>query len=106
MSYISNTKCQIFYTIFGSIELFELISPVLKSVCECAQSLSHVRLFADPMAVAPQAPLSMGFSRQEHWSGPPFPSARDLLYPGIKPKSPVSSAVQADSLPSEPSGNI
>ena len=46
-----------------------------------------------------QAPLSMEFSRQDYWSGLPFPSAGDLPNPGIKTKSP---ALQADSLPSEP----
>ena len=46
-----------------------------------------------------QAPLSMGFSRQEYWRGLPFPSPGDLLDPGIKPRS---LALQADSLPSEP----
>ena len=50
-----------------------------------------------------QAPLSMEFSRQEYWSGLPFPSAADLPHPGIQPISPVSSALQADSLPTEPS---
>ena len=50
-------------------------------------------------SVARQAPLSMGFSRQEYWSGWPFPSPGDLPHPGIKPRSP---ALQADSLPSEP----
>ena len=50
-------------------------------------------------AVAHQAPLSMGFSRQEYWSGFPFPSPGDLPDPGVKPESPI---VQADSLPSEP----
>ena len=44
---------------------------------------------ATPWAVACQAPLSMGFSRQEYWSGLPFPSPRDLLNPGIKSRSPV-----------------
>ena len=48
-----------------------------------------------PRTVACQAPLSMGFSRQENWSGLPFPSPGDLLDPGIKPGSP---ALQADSL--------
>ena len=65
------------------------------------KSLSHVQLFATPWTVAFQAPLSMGFSRQEHWSGLPFPSAGDLPHPGIKPSS---SATQADSLLSEPPG--
>ena len=48
-----------------------------------------------PWTVARQAPLSLGFSRQEYWSGLPFPSPGNLLYPAIKPGSP---AVQADSL--------
>ena len=56
----------------------------------------------DPMdSVACQAPQSMGFSRQEYWSGLLFPSSGDLSNPGIKPGSP---ALQADSLPSEPPG--
>ena len=54
------------------------------------KSLSHVQLFATPWTVALQAPLSMGFSRQENWSGLPFPSPGDLPDPGIKPESPVS----------------
>ena len=61
--------------------------------------LSRVRLFATPWTVAHQAPLSMGFSRQEYWSGLPFPSPGDLPNPGIEPRSP---ALQADALPSEP----
>ena len=65
------------------------------------KSLSRVRLFATPWTVAYQAPLSMGFSRQECWSGLPFPSPGDLPDPGIKPGSP---ALQADVLPSEPPG--
>ena len=52
--------------------------------------------------VACQAPLSMGFSRQEYWSGLPFPSPGDLPYAGIEPGSP---ALQADSLPREPTGS-
>ena len=53
----------------------------------------------DPWTVAHQAPPSMGFSRQEHWSGLPFPSLGDLPNPGIEPRSP---ALQADALTSEP----
>ena len=45
--------------------------------------------FAIPQTVAHQAPLSMGFPRQEYWSGLPFPSPGDLPDPGIKPKSPA-----------------
>ena len=63
-------------------------------VCVC-QSLSHVQLFATPWTVARQASMSMGFSRQEYWSGLPFSSPADLPYPGIKS---WSSASQADSL--------
>ena len=63
--------------------------------------ISRVWLFVTPWTVAHQAPLSMGFSRQEYWSGLPFSSPGDLPNPGIEPGSP---ACQADSLPSEPSG--
>ena len=66
------------------------------SVCE---SLSHVQLFATSWTVVCQAPLSMGFSRPEYWSGLPLPSPRDLPNPGIKPHT-----LQTDSLPSEPPG--
>ena len=60
---------------------------------------SRVRLFVTPRTVARQAPLSMGFSSQECWSGVPFPSPGDLPDPGIKPGS---TEPQADSLSSEP----
>ena len=63
--------------------------------------LSRVRLFATPWTVAYQAPPSMGFSRQECWSGLPFPSPGDLPDLGIEPGSPT---LQADALPSEPPG--
>ena len=63
--------------------------------------LSCVRLFATPWTVVYQTSLSMGFSRQEYWSGLPFPSPGDLLDPGIEPRSP---ALQADALTSEPPG--
>ena len=64
------------------------------------ESLSRVQLFAIPWTVAYQA-SSMGFSRQEYWSGLPFPSPGNLPDPGIKPRSP---ALQADVLLSEPPG--
>ena len=63
--------------------------------------LSCVRLFVTLWTVAHQAPSFMGFSRQEHWSGLPFPSPGDLPDPGIEPRSP---ALQADILTSEPPG--
>ena len=79
-------------------------------VCLVAQSCLT---FCYPMDCSPpgssvhgilQAPLSMGFSRQEYWNGLPFPSPGDLDDSGIKPASPVSPALQADSLPTQPSG--
>ena len=63
------------------------------------QSLSCVRLFATLWTVAYQSPLSMGFSRQQYWSGLPFPSPGDLPDPGIERRSP---ALQTDALLSEP----
>ena len=65
------------------------------------RSLSRVRLFATPWTVAYQAPRSLEFSRQEYWSGLPFPSSGDLPNSGTEPGSP---ALQADALPSEPPG--
>ena len=53
------------------------------------KSLSCVQLFATPCTVAHQAPLSMGFSRQEYWSGLPLPSPGDLPDPGIETRSPA-----------------
>ena len=55
--------------------------------------LSCVQLFETPWTVAYQAPSSMGFSRQEYWSGLPLPSPGDLPNPGIEPRSPT---LQAD----------
>ena len=59
---------------------------------------SHVRLCATPETTAHQALPSLGFSRQEHWSGLPFPSPGDLPDPGIRPESPVPPALQMGSL--------
>ena len=67
------------------------------AACLVAQSY----LFATPRTVAHHAPLSMGFSRQENWSGLPCPPPRDLPNPETEPRSP---ALQADSLPPEPPG--
>ena len=65
------------------------------------KSLSRVRLFATSWTAAHQVPPSMGFSRQEYWSGLPFPSPGYLPNQGIEPRSP---AMQADTLTSEPPG--
>ena len=74
----------------GSLPLAQLGKLCIKNVC---QLLSCVQLFTIPWTIDHQAPLSVKFSWQEHWSGLPFPSTR------IKPWSPAS---QADILPSEP----
>ena len=62
---------------------------------------SRAQLYVTPRTVARQAPLSMGLSRQEYWSGLLCPSPGDLPDPGIEPRFPT---LQADSLPSEPPG--
>ena len=79
--------------ILGKVILYTCVR-----VCVCVKSLSSVRLFETPWTVAYQAPLSMGFSRQEYWSGLPFPSPGDRPNPGIKPGSPT---FQTDTLTSE-----
>ena len=73
--------------------------PFLPCACVHAKSLSRVWLFATPWTVANQASLSMGFSRQEYWSGLSWLPTGDLLDPGIEPTSPVAPSLQADSLP-------
>ena len=60
---------------------------------ESVKSLSHFRLFVTPWTVAYQAPLSMGFSRQEDWSGLPFPPLGDLPEAGIESVSLTSPAL-------------
>ena len=88
----------------GQLEDFSSHSLVEKIVCAIlwckhsfkiylfivhAQSLSHIWLFVTPWTAANQAPLSMGFSRQEHWSGLPFPPPEDLPHSGMEPASPA-----------------
>ena len=68
--------------------------------------LSGVRLSAILWTLALQAPLSMGFSRQECWSGLPFPPPGDLPDPDPEPTSPVSTALQADYLLLSHQGNL
>ena len=64
--------------------------------------LSHVQLIATPWTVAFQAPLSMGFSRQNYWSGLPFPPPGDLPNPGIQPVSLTSLALAGGFFTTEP----
>ena len=84
-------------TVFFTTELNK--PTVVFGTCVCV--LSRVQLFATPRTVAHQAPLFMEFSRQEYWSGLPFPSPEDPPNPGIEQGS---LALQADSLLSEPPG--
>ena len=79
------------YFIYGA-------SLVVQTV-EKVKSLSRVWFFATPWTVTYRAPPSMGFSRQEYWSGLPFPSPGDFPNPGIEPPS---SALEAEALTSEP----
>ena len=69
-----------------------------------AQSFNRAGLFCDPWTVAHLAPLSMGFSRQEYWSGLPFPPPGDLLNTGIKPVSLISPASAGRFFTTEPPG--
>ena len=69
------------------------VGPRTVAYCLRAQSLSRVLLFVTPWTVARQTPLATGFSRQEYWSGLPFPSKGDLPNPGIEHASPASPAV-------------
>ena len=88
--------------------LFLLLSPYRNSLWSHLQALlctvlSRVRFFATPRTAACQAPLSLGFSRQQYWSGLLFPTPRDLPDPGIKPASP---ALQGQSLPLSHLGSL
>ena len=80
-------------------EVGPFLDPSFRVICVCAcmpGCFSRVQLFATLWIVAHQAPLSMGFPRQEYWSGVPCPPPGDLPDPGIEHASP---ALQADSLP-------
>ena len=88
------TKIDVYVYIYIYIYIYTYI--YIYGVCVCVCTLSGVRLLVTPWTAARQAPLSMGFSRQEYWSGLPFPSLRDLSNPRIEPESP---ALQADSPP-------
>ena len=69
-------------------------------MCGCLHSVAQAYpTLCDPMDCHHQAPLFIEFSRQEHWRRLPFPPPGDLPEPGIKTASPVSPALQADSLP-------
>ena len=70
----------------------------------CTKSLHLCPTLCDPLDSSPPGSLSMGFSRQEHWSGLPHPPPEDLPDPGIEPVAHMSPALQAGSLPLVPPG--
>ena len=71
-------------------------------MCMCPQSLSHVWLFVTSWTAAQEAPLSMEFSRQEHWSGLPFTTPGDLPNPGIQPTTSASPVLAGGFFTTEP----
>jgi len=77
------------------VEVLRVLSPTRNALVCMLSLFSHVSLFATLCTVALQAPLSMGFSRQEYWSRLPCPPPGDLPNPGIKPAAP---ALQEDAL--------
>ena len=83
----------------GYIFPFPIIFCFSKEHYRILKHFRHVPNFAIPWTVALQAPLSMGFPRQEYWSGLPFPPPGDLPNPAIKPTCPLGPILQADSLP-------
>ena len=93
-----------FFNLYGSDGLLVVrgapSSQLQFSLCVCSVPQSCPTV-CHPLDCARQAPLFMGFPRQEYWSGLPFPSPGDLPNPGIEPGCPIS---QADSLPTEPPG--
>ena len=90
-----------YFVIFKSSFYSEFSLYIVMKVKVKVKLLSRVGLFVTLWTVTHQAPQSMGFSRQEYWSGVPFPSPGDLPDPGIKPRSP---ALEADILTSETPG--
>ena len=83
-----------------------VIPPVMLTTATAIYSISHVRQFATLQTIAHQAPLSMGFSTQEHWSELPFTPPWDLPNPGIEPASPVSPALAESFFTTEPRGKL
>ena len=81
--------------------MYKIIVGSFYILCVHAQSIQSCPTLVTTWTVACQAPLSIGFSRQEYWCGLPFPSPGDLPDPGIEPRFPV---FQADSLPTELQG--
>ena len=86
------------------LEILVSSIPGMHTPCMHAKSLSRVQLFVTQWTVACQAPLPMGFSRQEYWGGSPCPPPGDVPHPGIETVSLMSPTLQAGSLPLAPPG--
>ena len=100
-----NYKFYVRHVLSVQWKFYAILPLILKAnwrLCMCAKLLQSFQLCAVPGTVAHQAPLSMGFSRQEYWSVLPFPFPGDLPTPRFKPGSPT---LQADSLPTDLPGN-
>ena len=98
--YLSTLKYKINQT--GKLKWRQIQTGIMKHCAWALSHFSHVLLFATLKTVACQAPLSMGFSRQEYWSGLSCPPPGDLPDPGIEPAFPVAPVLQVDSLPLNP----
>ena len=88
--------------------LTSVISEMIKEIGHymCVYMLSRFQLFVTPWTVAYQTPLSMEFSRQECWSGLPFPSAGDLPHPWIVPTALASPALAGGFFTAKPPGKL
>ena len=92
---------------FWSLQVPSQLAHSQLCVCVCVlRGFSCIRLFVTPWTAAHQAPLSMGFSRQEYWRGLPCPPPGDLPNPGIELEFLASSALQVDSLPVSHQGSL
>ena len=89
-----------FSTLVRTIICFTIVFPLQKHIVLIVEL--GLTLFVAPLTIVHQAPLSMGFPRQEYWSRLSFLTPGDLPHPGTKPESPVIPALQMDSLPLEP----
>ena len=98
------------YNSYGSIYVWYITNKstvlYMMYVCACVYVLSHVLLFETAWTVACEASLSMGFSRQEYWSGLPFPPPGDLSDPGTEPASLASPALAGIFFTTVPPGNM
>ena len=96
-----NRSFWIIYEVASSIKVKDSLVYILEVA---VQLLSHVRFFATPWTVAHQALLSIGFPKQEYWSGLPFPPPGNPPDPGIKPALPASPVLAGGFLTTEPRG--